>query len=62
MFYLISNESRYQKVVKINDIHFCVKNLKMKRKKNNFFDLPEWGFEPQIVSDFPAHDLNFHGK
>ena len=31
------NKTRYQKVVKIKDIHFCVKNLKMKRKKNNFF-------------------------
>ena len=23
------------------------------------FDLPERGFEPQIFSNFPAHDLNF---
>ena len=50
-------------MVKIKDIHFCVKNLKMKRKKNKFFfDLPEQGFEPQIFTNFPAHDLNFHGK
>ena len=26
------------------------------------FDFPEWGFEPQIFSNFPAHDLNFHGR
>ena len=35
-------------------------NEKKKGQKN--FDLPEWGFEPQIFSNFPAHDLNFHGK
>ena len=22
----------------------------------------EQGFKPQIFSNFPAHDLNFHGK
>ena len=25
------------------------------------FDLPDRGFEPHIFSNFPAHDLNFHG-
>ena len=29
----------------------------MKEKRQTFF---EWGFEPQIFSDFPAYDLNFH--
>ena len=29
-------------------------NEKKKRTKN--FDLPERGFEPQIFSNFPAHD------
>ena len=29
-------------------------------KKN--IDHPERGFEPQIFSNFPAHDLNFHVK
>ena len=49
-------------MVKIKDTQFCVKNLKMKRKKGQKnFDLPERGFEPQIFSNFPAHDLNFHG-
>ena len=39
-------------MVKIKDIHFCVKNLKMKRKRNkNSFDLPEQGFEPQIFME-----------
>ena len=53
----------YQKVVKIKDTHFFVKNLKMKRKINKKkFDLPERGFEPQIFSNFPAHDSNFHGR
>ena len=33
-------------------------NLKMKTKK----DLREQGFELQIFSNFPSHDLNFHWK
>ena len=33
-----------------------------KKKGQNFFDLPERRYEPQIFSNFPAHDLNFHGK
>ena len=33
-----------------------------KKKGQNFFDLPERGFEPQIFRNFPAHDLNFHGS
>ena len=42
---------------------FSIKNLKIKRKKRTKkIDLPEQGFEPQIFSNFPAHDLNFHGK
>jgi hypothetical protein len=52
-------------VVKFKDTQFCAKNLKIKRKKKkeqNIFDLPEQGFEPQIFSHFPAHDLNFHVK
>ena len=28
----------------------------------NKIDLPEWGFESQIFSNFPAQDLNFHVK
>ena len=45
------------------DTQFRVKNLKMKRKKGqNFFDLWKRGFEPQIFSNFPAHNLSFHGR
>jgi hypothetical protein len=33
-----------------------------KKKEQIFFDLPERGFELQIFSNFPPHDLNFHGK
>ena len=33
-----------------------------KKKGQTFFDLLERGFEPQIFSDFPAHDLNFQVK
>ena len=33
-----------------------------KKKGQKLFDLPEQGFEPQIFSNFPAHDLNFHGR
>ena len=44
-------------------MQFFMEDLKMKRKKGQTnFDLPEWGFEPQIFSNFPAHDLNFHGR
>ena len=32
------------------------------KEGQKIFDLPERGFEPQIFSNFPAHDLNFHGK
>ena len=35
--------------------------MKRKKDKNNF-DLPERGFEPQVFSNFPAHDLNSHVK
>ena len=33
-----------------------------KKKGQKMFDLPERGFEPQIFSNFPAHDLNFMGS
>ena len=47
-------------MIKIKDTQFCVNNLKMKRKKGQFFfDLPERGFKLQIFNNFPAHDLNF---
>ena len=31
------------------------------KKIKNVFDLLERGFEPQIFSNFPDHDLNLHG-
>ena len=50
-------------MVKNKDMQFFMGNLKMKIKRDkNSFDLPERVFEPQIFSNFPAHDLNFHGK
>ena len=30
-----------------------------KKKGQQNFDLSERGFEPQIFSNFPTHDLNF---
>ena len=33
-----------------------------KKKGQIFFDLPKRGFESQIFSNFPTHDLNFHVK
>ena len=33
-----------------------------KKKGQKKFDPPEGGFEPQIFSKFPTHDLNFHVK
>ena len=33
-----------------------------KRKRQKNFDLPEREFEPQIFSNSPVHDLNFHVK
>jgi hypothetical protein len=33
-----------------------------KKKGQNNFDLPERGFEHQIFSNIPVHDLNFHVK
>ena len=50
-------------MVKNKDMQVFMENLKMKRKKSKKkFDLPKQGFETQIFSNFPAHDLNFHVK
>ena len=43
-----------------NEVYGEFENKQKKDKKN--FDLPKRGFEPQIFSNFPAHDLNFHGR
>ena len=36
----------------------CENEKKTGQKK---FDLPQWGFEPQICEQVPAHNLNFEG-
>jgi hypothetical protein len=33
-----------------------------KKKGQKYFDLPEQGFELQIFSNLPTHDLNSHQK
>jgi hypothetical protein len=36
--------------------------MKIKRRKQDKkFDLPQWGFEPQIFEQVSAHNLNFEG-
>jgi hypothetical protein len=32
-----------------------------KKTGQQIFDLPQWGFEPQIFEQVPAHNLNFEG-
>ena len=63
MFHLISNQlNKISKSGKDKRYPLFCEELKMTKKEQFFFDLPERGFEPQIFSNFPAHDLNFHGK
>ena len=50
-----SNQTRYSKMVKKQ---VFMENLKMKRKKNKRI----WPSGAEIFSNFPAHNLNFHGK
>ena len=49
-------------MVKNKDAVFYGEFDNEKKKGQKFFDLPGWGFEPKIFSNFSAHDLNFHGK
>ena len=50
-------------MVKNKDMQFFMFHLKMKRKKDQtIFVFEERGFEHQIFTNFPAHDLNFHVK
>ena len=53
-------KTRYSKIVKNKDMQFFYGEFENEKKKGqkNF----DWGFEPQIFTNFPAHDLNFHGK
>ena len=50
-------------MVKIKDTQVLCEEFENEKKKGQtIFDLPERGFEPQIFSNFPAHDLNFHQR
>ena len=50
-------------MVENKDMQFFYGEFENEKKKDkNFFDLPEQGFKPQIFSNFPIHDLNFHGR
>ena len=49
-------------MVENKDMQFFMDNLEIKREKDKKIDLLEQGFKHQIVSNFPAHDLGFHGK
>ena len=73
-FDLISSPSPSMKIQimggKITENHGLKSPLwkvkKMKKGQNwvfkKDFDLPKRGFESQIFSNFPAHDLNFHER
>jgi hypothetical protein len=50
---------RYQKWLKSKIQSFVRRISKWKEKGQKMFDLTERGFEPQIFSNFPTHDLNF---
>ena len=50
-------------MVKNKDMQFFLWRIYNEKKKGQRnFDLPQRGFEPQIFSNFPAHNLNFLGK
>ena len=50
-------------MVKKRDMQFFYGEFENEKKKGQQnFDLPERGLEPQIFSNFPAHDLNLHVK
>ena len=51
-----------QKWLKTKICSFLWRIWKWKEKRTKNFDLPEQGLEPQIFSNFSAHDLNFHGN
>ena len=46
-WYLVCKK-RYSKMVKNKDMQFLWRIWKWKEKRTKKFDLPEWGFEPQI--------------
>ena len=63
MFYLTSNLlNKISKSGSNQRYPVLCEEFKKKKKEQKIFDLPERGFEPQIFSNFPAHDLIFQGK
>ena len=63
MFYLIFNE--LNKILKSGynkRYPLLCEEFENEKKKIIFFDLLEQGFEPEIFSNLPTNDLNFHGK
>ena len=49
-------------MVKNKDMPVFYGEFENEKKGQKIFGLLEWGLEPQIFSNFPAHDLNFHVK
>ena len=63
VFYLIFNWlSKISKSSLNKRYSFLSKEFENEKKKKKEYDFPEKGFEPQIFSNFPAHDLSVLGK
>ena len=60
-WYLIF-KTRYSKMLKQRYAGFYEEFENKQKKERKQFDLLELGFEPQIFSNCPIHDLNFHGR
>ena len=51
-------KTRYSKMIKNTDMQFFYGVFENEQKKDKTkFDIPKRGVEPQIFSNFPAHDL-----
>ena len=64
---LISSPSPLEKIQIMHgkiaeNLGFCGGFGNKQKKDKHFFDLPELGFKPQIFSNFPTHDSNFHRR
>ena len=46
----------------LKDCFDLISGFEKEKKKEKKIDLSERGIEPQIFSNFPTHDLNFHGR
>ena len=63
LLWLIRNQIKdIQKWLQTKTSSFLWEFENEKKIGQNFFDLLERGFEPQIFSNFSAHDLNFQVK